>query len=66
MRYRKLHLNLLIALDTWLTDKSVTRPAGKLNITQPAMVRTNLRRRTPHRHGYHDPQIGCIHCRYQR
>jgi len=37
MRYRNLDLNLLIALDTLLTEKSVTRAAGKLNITQPAM-----------------------------
>jgi len=37
MRYRRLDLNLLVALDALLTDKSVTRAAGKLNITQPAM-----------------------------
>jgi LysR family transcriptional regulator, nod-box dependent transcriptional activator len=37
MRYRRLDLNLLIALDSLLTDKSVTRAAVKLNVTQPAM-----------------------------
>lgn len=37
MRYRRLDLNLLIALDALLADKSVTKAAGKLNITQPAM-----------------------------
>jgi DNA-binding transcriptional LysR family regulator len=37
MRYRRLDLNLLIALDALLSDKSVTRAAVKLNITQPAM-----------------------------
>jgi LysR family transcriptional regulator, nod-box dependent transcriptional activator len=37
MRYRRLDLNLLVALDALLTEKSVTRAAAKLNITQPAM-----------------------------
>jgi LysR family transcriptional regulator, nod-box dependent transcriptional activator len=37
MRYRRLDLNLLVALDALLSEKSVTRAAGKLNITQPAM-----------------------------
>ena len=37
MRYRRLDLNLLIALDALLSDKSVTKAAAKLNITQPAM-----------------------------
>ena len=37
MRYRRLDLNLLVALDALLADKSVTRAAAKLNITQPAM-----------------------------
>lgn len=37
MRYRRLDLNLLVALDALLSDKSVTRAAAKLNITQPAM-----------------------------
>jgi len=32
-----LDLNLLVALDALLADKSVTRAAAKLNITQPAM-----------------------------
>ncbi len=37
MRYRRLDLNLLVALDALLIDQSVTRAAAKLNITQPAM-----------------------------
>jgi LysR family transcriptional regulator, nod-box dependent transcriptional activator len=37
MRYRRLDLNLLVALDALLTEKSVTRAASRLNITQPAM-----------------------------
>ena len=37
MRYRRLALNLLAALDALLADQSVTRAAAKLNITQPAM-----------------------------
>ncbi len=37
MRYRRLDLNLLIALDVLLAEKSVTRSAARLNITQPAM-----------------------------
>jgi LysR family nod box-dependent transcriptional activator len=37
VRYRRLDLNLLVALDALLADKSVTRAASKLNITQPAM-----------------------------
>lgn len=37
MRYRRLDLNLLVALDALLSEKSVTRAAAKLNITQPAM-----------------------------
>lgn len=37
MRYRRLDLNLLIALDALLSEKSVTRSAARLNITQPAM-----------------------------
>jgi DNA-binding transcriptional LysR family regulator len=37
MRYRRLDLNLLVALDSILSEKSVTRAAAKLNITQPAM-----------------------------
>jgi LysR family transcriptional regulator, nod-box dependent transcriptional activator len=37
MRYRRLDLNLLIALDALLSDRSVTKAAAKLNITQPAM-----------------------------
>ncbi len=37
MRYRRLDLNLLIALEALLTEKNVTAAAGKLNMTQPAM-----------------------------
>jgi DNA-binding transcriptional LysR family regulator len=37
VRYRRLDLNLLVALDALLTEKSVTRAAAKLNMTQPAM-----------------------------
>ena len=37
MRYRHLDLNLLLALDTLLAERSVTRAAAKLNVTQPAM-----------------------------
>ena len=37
MRYRRLDLNLLIALDVLLAEKSVTRSASRMNITQPAM-----------------------------
>jgi LysR family transcriptional regulator, nod-box dependent transcriptional activator len=37
VRYRRLDLNLLVALDALLSEKSVTRAASKLNITQPAM-----------------------------
>ncbi|MBL8265098.1 LysR family transcriptional regulator [Steroidobacter sp.] len=37
MRYRRLDLNLLIALDALLSDKSVTKAATRLNMTQPAM-----------------------------
>jgi LysR family transcriptional regulator, nod-box dependent transcriptional activator len=37
MRYRRLDLNLLVALDVLLAERSVTRAAAKLNVTQPAM-----------------------------
>ena len=37
MRYRRLDLNLLVALDALLSEKSVTRAASRLNMTQPAM-----------------------------
>ncbi|MFZ0501099.1 MAG: LysR family transcriptional regulator [Steroidobacteraceae bacterium] len=37
MRYRRLDLNLLVALDAILSEKSVTRAASRLNVTQPAM-----------------------------
>ena len=37
MRYRRLDLNLLVALDALLAERSVTRAAAKLNISQPAM-----------------------------
>ncbi len=37
MRYRRLDLNLLVALDAILTERSVTRAASKLCLTQPAV-----------------------------
>jgi len=37
VRYRRLDLNLLVALEALLAEKSVTRAASRLNITQPAM-----------------------------
>jgi LysR family transcriptional regulator, nod-box dependent transcriptional activator len=37
VRYRRLDLNLLVALDALLSEKSVTRAAARMNITQPAM-----------------------------
>jgi hypothetical protein len=37
MRYRRLDLNLVVALDALLSEKSVTRAASKLNITQPPL-----------------------------
>lgn len=37
MRYRKLDMNLLVALDALLSDPHVTRAAERLNVTQPAM-----------------------------
>lgn len=37
MRYRKLDLNLLVALDALLTTSSVSRAAKSLHVTQPAM-----------------------------
>ena len=37
MRFKKLDLNLLVALDALLDEKSVSRAANRLNITQPAM-----------------------------
>ena len=37
MRYRRLDLNLLVALDALLAERSVTRAAARLNISQPAM-----------------------------
>ncbi|PCJ39801.1 MAG: nodulation protein NfeD [SAR86 cluster bacterium] len=37
MRYRRLDLNLLIALEALLSEKSVTQAAVKLHMTQPAM-----------------------------
>src|SRR3546814_13151974 len=37
MHFRGLNLNLLVSLDALLTEKSVSRAAEKLHITQPAM-----------------------------
>lgn len=37
MRYQRLDLNLLVALKQLLTDKSVTRAAQAVHVTQPAM-----------------------------
>src|SRR3546814_10847397 len=37
MHFRGLKLNLLVSLDALLTEKSVSRAAEKLHITQPAM-----------------------------
>ncbi len=37
MRFKNLDLNLLIALDTLLEERSVTRAAERLHISQPAM-----------------------------
>jgi DNA-binding transcriptional LysR family regulator len=37
VRYRRLDLNLLVALDCLLSEQSVTRAAARMNITQPAM-----------------------------
>jgi LysR family transcriptional regulator, nod-box dependent transcriptional activator len=37
MRYRRLDLNLLVALDAILTERSVTRAAAKLCLSQPAV-----------------------------
>ncbi len=37
MRYKSLDLNLLVALDALLDEKSVTRAAERLNVSQPAM-----------------------------
>lgn len=37
MRYRRLDLNLLVALDAILSERSVTRAAARLCLTQPAV-----------------------------
>src|SRR3546814_20085120 len=37
MHFRGLNLNLLVSLDALLTEKSVSRAAEKLHITQPAL-----------------------------
>jgi DNA-binding transcriptional LysR family regulator len=37
MRYRRLDLNLLLALHVLLMERSVTRAAARLSVTQPAM-----------------------------
>ncbi len=37
MRFDKLDLNLLVALDTLLTERNITRAADKLHLSQSAM-----------------------------
>ena len=37
MRFRKLDLNLLVVLDALLRERSVSRAAQHLNLTQPAV-----------------------------
>ncbi len=37
MRFQKLDMNLLVALDTLLTDPHITRAAERLRVSQPAM-----------------------------
>lgn len=37
MHFQRLNLNLLVSLDALLTEKSVTRAAERLHVTQPAM-----------------------------
>jgi len=46
MNISKIDLNLLIYLDVLLREKNVTRAAGQLNITQPAMSNGLKRLRT--------------------
>jgi DNA-binding transcriptional LysR family regulator len=46
MNISKIDLNLLIYLDVLLREKNVTRAAGRLNITQPAMSNGLKRLRT--------------------
>jgi len=46
MNISKVDLNLLIYLDVLLREKNVTRAAGQLNITQPAMSNGLKRLRT--------------------
>ena len=38
MRFKGLDLNLLVALDALLDEKNVTKAAGRLNLSQPAMT----------------------------
>ena len=41
MRFNKLDLNLLIALDAMLTERSISRAGERLNISQSAASNTN-------------------------
>ena len=36
MRFNRLDLNLLVALDALLSEKSITRASGRLNLSQSA------------------------------
>ncbi|MDR3472267.1 MAG: LysR family transcriptional regulator [Devosia sp.] len=47
MHFQGLNLNLLVSLDALLSEKSVTRAAERLNVTQPAMS-TALRKLRVH------------------
>jgi LysR family transcriptional regulator, nod-box dependent transcriptional activator len=45
MRFNKLDLNLLVALDHLLSLRSVSVAAARMNMTQPAMSNALLRLR---------------------
>lgn len=46
MRFNKLDLNLLVALDALLTERSITRAAERLHLSQPAMSNAVARLRS--------------------
>lgn len=46
MRFNKLDLNLLVALDALLTERSITRAAERLHMSQPAMSNAVARLRS--------------------
>src|SRR5271157_2586424 len=52
MRFNKLDLNLLVALDHLLNLRSVSEAAARMNMTQPAMSNALLRLR-----GYFDDDL---------